>query len=1045
MKTTLAFLATLLLLTSPLPADPLQIESDRFTATFELGRLALLKDRLGHELLGGGPGQGVAIERIGAIHPAGSATGAKDAREYARFDGLPDATARGAYQLDKSSGDLVIRQSCQSPQPGVRGVTWSIGPIPLSMNIIVPGFSGIKLTADSPGTTHIFDYAFTWEAQLVIVEGPGYGFYVWAEDDAGRHKRLTVRRGKDGWRLELTTINFAPFDELTECQSVPWHLNTYEGTWRVPARRYRDWAAEHLAPTPIARQKPAWVKDIRCCVIMDLDIATIEQLAARLDPGQTLLYVYDWRKAGYDRDYPVYDQPMDNLGPFLDRAHALGYRVMLHVNYFGCDPLNPLYKTFEPFQVRDPLGTHEKLWWLWTKTDPIIKFAYINPAHKPWRELFVARMKKLCETYAVDALHLDQTLCVWNDHNGPIDGQSMLQGNLALHRELRKALPQVALSGEGLNEVTYRYEAFAQRHVWGIYHADGTFDRTYIKTAHPICSYLFRPFTIIYGYLGMVPPSHDQLYAAWQEAYRRWGVIPTLKPDNTSTRPPTGFTRQFFDEVRFYQQHRVEIDIDGPWPGNVAFPLKTAQGERVVWTTDRRLLHADREISRTITGASELHEPGTIPNWRAYDREQLFGLDPTRFYPYINQPRDMGAFHIESLPNEFQVTGVVEQDELAMLRVGLRQRIVARFADQLDGAICGSRPFEAEAYEAIGPLHGSDGATFSIFSSADHVLAAHPPFQNPGTGVAFARFRVHLPAGGKLHFKSEVAMDDDAVGQPNSDGVTFGVRVVSAKRELQQEFHTATDQRKPLVLDLSFMAGQMVDVELSVHPGPNNSADFDWARWYDPRIERELTKETELIVVSPERFTLALSGTMHTDIEPQGDRYRLRAAFPGSLFLLKQRPDRVSLPLDLARTPSATSFLSRAGMQLDSPRFAYAGSGGGKVGGQLKVGLAVHPPDHGLTIVHWPIELPVEPAKFHTFVGLRDGSKSSGVVFSIEANGVLLAQLRVLPGQWHELTGDLTPWVDRPVVLSLITDSDGGFNYDWAVWGEPMIRAKGKP
>ncbi len=1042
MKTTLALLTTLLLLTSPLPANPLQIESDRFTATFELGRLAGLKDRQGHELVVGGSSPGMAIDRDGVAHPAGSATGPKAARQYAHFDDLPDATAQGTYQFDKSSGDLVIRQSCQSPRSGVRGITWSIGNIPLSMNIIVPGFSGIKLSADSPGATHIFDYAFTWEAQLVIVEGPGYGFYVWAEDDAGRHKRLTVHRAKDGWRLELTTINFAPFDELTECQSVPWHLNTYEGTWRVPARRYRDWAVEHLAPTPVARQQPAWVKDIRCCVVMGLDIAIIEQLATRLDPQQTLLYVYDWRKAGYDRDYPVYDQPMKKLGPFLDRAHGLGYRVMLHVNYFGCDPLNSLYETFEPFQVRDPRGTHEKQWWLWTKADPIIKFAYINPAHKPWRELFVARMKRLCETYAVDALHLDQTLCIWNDHNGLIGGQSMLQGNLALHRELREALPQVALSGEGLNEVTYRYEAFAQRHVWGIYHADGTFDHSYIKTAHPICSYLFRPFTVIYGYLGMVPPSHDQLYAAWQEAYRHWGVIPTLKPDNLSAREPGGFTRQFFDEVRFYQQHRVDIDVDGPWPEKVAFPLKTANDEPVVRTIDRRLLHADREISRTITGVSELREPGTIPNWRSYDREQLFGLDPARFYPYVNQPRDMQAFHIESLPSEFQVTGVTEQDSLVMVRAGLRQRIVARFADQLDGAVCGSRPFHAKSYEVTGPLHGGDGAAFSIFSTADRVLAAHPPFQSPGTGVAFARFRVPLPAQGKLHFKSEVAMDDDAVGQPNSDGVTFGVRVVSAKRELQQEFHTATDQRKPLLLDLSSMAGQTVDVELSVHPGPQNSPSFDWARWYDPRIERELAKETEIVVLSPQRFTSALSGATHADIEPQDDRYRLRAAFPGALFLLKQRPDPVALPLNLARTPPAASFLSRAGMQLDSPRFAYARAGGGSVGGQQKVGLAVHPPDHGLTIVHWPIELPAEPAELHTFVGLRDGSKSDGVVFSIEANGVRLAQQRVIPGLWHELTCDLSPWAGRPVVLSLITDSDGGFNYDWAIWGQPRITKK---
>ena len=49
---------------------------------------------------------------------------------------------------------------------------------------------------------------------------------------------------------------------------------------------------------------------------------------------------------------------------------------------------------------------------------------------------------------------------------------TMAEGNIALHRQLREALPGVALSGEGLNEVTYRHEAFAQRHAWGLRHAE---------------------------------------------------------------------------------------------------------------------------------------------------------------------------------------------------------------------------------------------------------------------------------------------------------------------------------------------------------------------------------------------------------------------------------------------------------------------------------------------------------------------------------------------------------------------------------------------
>jgi hypothetical protein len=45
----------------------------------------------------------------------------------------------------------------------------------------------------------------------------------------------------------------------------------------------------------------------------------------------------------------------------------------------------------------------------------------------------------------------------------------------------------------------------------------------------------------------------------------------------------------------------------------------------------------------------------------------------------------------------------------------------------------------------------------------------------------------------------------------------------------------------------------------------------------------------------------------------------------------------------------------------------------------------------------------------------------------------------VLPGQWHDLAVDLAPWQNQPVVLSLTTDSEGSFYYDWALWGSPRL------
>ena len=52
----------------------------------------------------------------------------------------------------------------------------------------------------------------------------------------------------------------------------------------------------------------------------------------------------------------------------------------------------------------------------------------------------------------------------------------MMQGSIELHRELAAALPNVALSGEGLNEITCRYESFAQRHPNGVDFVGATWD-----------------------------------------------------------------------------------------------------------------------------------------------------------------------------------------------------------------------------------------------------------------------------------------------------------------------------------------------------------------------------------------------------------------------------------------------------------------------------------------------------------------------------------------------------------------------------------------
>jgi len=1019
------------------------IDAPAFTVTFQNGGIAHLADRAGHTMSDTPQvTQGNGLRRLKTDHWA---TAEPVDGVFGQLDGLPGGTLAQQASVDRDTGELVIAQQGTSPEPGLWGVEWAIEGIPLGYNVIVPGRSGIQLGRTSPGNSHTFEYPYGWEAQFVIVTGGDHGFMVRADDAKGRFKRLTVSRSPSGWRLGFATMNHAPFEALTKCESVPWRLSVWQGDWRVPARRYRQWMNASYRPTPLAQQTPAWIADARGMIIMGLDISLLDKLAERFDPKQTVVYVPSWRAPGYDKDYPNYVDVVPNFREFLDRAHQLGFRVMLHVNYFGCDPKNAAYEQLKQYHCRNAFND-ELQWWIppsdrkHPEREPSIKFAYINPAAKAWRDLFVGAMQKLCTDYPIDALHLDQTLCIYNDKNGLIDGMTMLEGSLALHRELRAALPQVALSGEGLNEVTYRDEAFAQRHAWGVHHSEGTWTRSQIATAHPICSYLFRPYTIVNGYLGNSAPGNGQLYAAWNDAYEHWGVIPTLKPSAGLLAEPVAFGRQFFDELAVWQGQRLELDLDGDWPAEVAFPFRAADGTRVVRTVDGRMLVGEQTALRTVTGVSEFTGPGQIGGWPLYDADRVFGLDPDAWYPWFPEARDPQALHVEVAPHGVTL-GQLRQTP-AYLVVGTRGhgQTVADLLRDVAGAVGGTRPKTGDPYQAVGGFNAPDGGSFS---AQDDRFFCHPPWRAPGSGESWLRYELKLPAETPLFFRSLINLDPGAVQPDRSDGVTFTVVARAGAIERQVALHYTNTEPVALDLDLSEFAGQTVSLELSVGPGPAGDPQFDWARWARPRIERTAPPTAELALVGAPRAQQSLSGTTVTPVRQDGARQWVTAEVPGAAYLLASTPPRVNLPLDLAAATFQAAFLSETGEALEHAEYASARPiADAEVGGVAKSGLHCHPPNHGRTLAEFPITLPATPATFSAFVGLREGSSSDGVIFAVEMNGREIASRKMLPGEWQPITADLSPWAGKPVVLTLVTDSDGPYSYDWAVWGEPLVKAK---
>jgi hypothetical protein len=368
------------------------------------------------------------------------------------------------------------------------------------------------------------------------------------------------------------------------------------------------------------------------------------------------------------------------------------------------------------------------------------------------------------------------------------------------------------------------------------------------------------------------------------------------------------------------------------------------------------------------------------------------------------------------------------------------QPVLADLTVMLEQATCGTRPAQGSAEQRVGPTEFPDGAAFS---SSGGLLVAHPPWKNtPGSGETFAKFSCTIPANAGARFLSEVFLDPNAVGPDKSDGVTFIVRATDGQQHVSGQLHQDTAQAKVLELDLGDFRGQTIDLELAVDAGPQHVPTYDWARWRQPRIEKTTSKRRTIAVETTETWQLALTYNGPATITQTGTTFSAETDLPGAIMLLRDRPPVVSLPLDLTRPPDQLFYVLDSGIVANAPQYAGAAPGASQTAGIRRQGLVVHPPNHGRTIAIYLLTLPAQSARLTTYVGLRDGSQSDGVKVSIEVNGTPCVQRLITPGDWHALEVDLARWAGQPIVLGVVTDSAGSFNFDWTTWGEPRLVQK---
>lgn len=408
-------------------------------------------------------------------------------------------------------------------------------------------------------------------------------------------------------------------------------------------RTFKPWRLDRM---------PTWVQEIGLVVTYidpRLDVGVLEKLADQVDPTKTLLYVVNWRRDDFDVNFPDYTAN-PKFGRFLETAHQHGFRVMAHVNLIGVNADHRRYAEFQKFQYRDPWSGNLR-GWFWDRTDiPKNRIAAINPASAEFRKYYVQQLKEVWEKYGVDAFFLDVSSFVFNSANGLIEGLNSSHGNVLLHKELAAAMPGIVFGGESLHEVTFFCESFAQR-----WKNPPRWDPTRRSTPHLISSFLFSPYTVPYGHLGLPNPDQGlQLYQEYLDAYEIWGVLPTLRLSLVDDLEPERVrTQELLSIARTWQQHGLKPDFESDWTPDTLFLYVGEDGEIAALRkteTGATLVLPEASLGyERVLGVTQVETERNIPHWRAYNETTLLGLHPEKSYFLSDTPRDFSQVHINAL------------------------------------------------------------------------------------------------------------------------------------------------------------------------------------------------------------------------------------------------------------------------------------------------------------------------------------------------------------------------------------------------------------
>lgn len=535
----------------------LVIESGTTVVEINEGRLVSIRNaKTGEEFLDRGLQEGVPLFELlhqnGKLTPLGLNALASEFHYTILTDRIAEMVVNDwecdvsvRIAIDETNGDILLEPSAWTMQAGVAGLSMNVPGIRQDLQVVGPFQQGVRLPMNHPQMQGKYAlWPSGWEAGFLIFDGGKSGFTVQTWDSHRLYKAVKIGRDENSQVVGFFTLAPGPLEQNRSVGNVCWRISAYEGDWKVPAKRYRDWYWEAFSLDEAAKLRPDWLDELRLGISWcPTEPALLDALAKKIDPHSVFVHLPGWRPYEYDEDYPSFE-PGEAGKAFVLKAREMGFHVAPHTNTCQMSPDHPFFFQARDFCTRGPMDLRWGGWsWLpvegWRNFGPPQSYSHMT-AHKewkilvnvhlawsPWRRQLTRQIASLIDQLGLDSVFIDVSQLIHNSDNAVVEGLSYAEGSLKLIRELTELTPGFCVSGEARNEISTQFLSVVQFHLYNFAHqraSDGEEMSWLMEGTLPVNEVLFKGLSRGIGYhYGRGANRRHTIDAALKQ-----GALPTL-------------------------------------------------------------------------------------------------------------------------------------------------------------------------------------------------------------------------------------------------------------------------------------------------------------------------------------------------------------------------------------------------------------------------------------------------------------------------------------------------------------------------------------